>query len=196
MTQSNLKIAITGGIGSGKSTVSKFIKERGYSVISCDEIYDELLCDKSFLKTLSSEFGGILNSEGMLDRKKLSIIVFGDKAKLKRLNEITHPLIINKAIKMMSGEGIYFCEVPLLFEGGFQDLFDKVIIVLRDEQSRISAVAQRDKLSISEVKTRINNQFNYNNLQFEKYYVIRNESDLANLRIQTFKTIDEILSEI
>ena len=97
MTQNNIKIAVTGGIGSGKTTVCDIIKEQGYSVISCDEIYNRLLRDKSFLNSLVSEFGHILNGDGTLSRKKLSEIVFSDKDKLARLNEITHPEIMKEA---------------------------------------------------------------------------------------------------
>ena len=90
MTQNNVKIAITGGIGSGKSTVAEIIAKQGYTVISCDAIYSRLLSDKEFVNVLSAEFGDILTEEGTLDRKRLSTVVFSDKAKLAKLNEITH----------------------------------------------------------------------------------------------------------
>lgn len=193
MTQSNLKIAITGGIGGGKTTVSEFIKEQGYPVISCDQIYKELSDNRNFLNKICNEFGNVTTAEGLLDRKKLSDIVFSDETKLKKLNEITHPAIMEEAFNRMSGEGIYFCEVPLLFEGGFEKLFDKVLVILRDKSLRISSVAQRDKTDTNSVKNRINSQFDYENLSFEKYYVIHNDSDLANLRIQTEKILKQII---
>ncbi len=193
MTQNNVKIAITGGIGSGKSTVAEIIAKQGYTVISCDAIYSRLLCDKEFVNVLSAEFGDILTEEGTLDRKRLSTVVFSDKAKLAKLNEITHPAIMERALKEMSGEGIYFCEVPLFFENNFEKLFDGVI--LRDESIRILAVTERDDKTESEVVSRINNQFDYDNNKFEEYYVIHNNRNLKNLQSETLKIIEKIKKE-
>lgn len=193
MTQNNIKIAVTGGIGSGKTTVCDIIKEQGYSVISCDEIYNRLLRDKSFLNSLVSEFGHILNGDGTLSRKKLSEIVFSDKDKLARLNEITHPEIMKEALKQMSGNGVYFCEIPLLFEGEFEALFDKIIVILRDKELRVASITKRDDISEFDAQKRINNQCDYDNLGFEKYYVIHNDLDLTNLKRMTIEIIDKIV---
>ena len=91
MMQNKLKIAITGGIGSGKSAVAEIIKNQGFSVFSCDEIYKELLRDKQFLNLISLNFDGVLSADGELDRQKLSDIVFNDKTALGVLNNITQP---------------------------------------------------------------------------------------------------------
>ena len=82
------KIAITGGIGSGKSTVAKILINKGYKVFSCDEIYSEIVDERDFLDKLCSEFGNILTVQGALDRKKLSSIVFDDEEKLSLSKEI------------------------------------------------------------------------------------------------------------
>lgn len=195
MTQNNVKIAITGGIGSGKSTVAEIIAKQGYTVISCDAVYSRLLSDKEFLNVLSAEFGDILTEEGALDRKRLSTVVFSDKAKLAKLNELTHPAIMERALEEMSGEGIYFCEVPLFFENNFEKLFDGVIVILRDKSIRISAVTERDNKTESEVVSRINNQFDYDNNKFEEYYVIHNNRNLKNLQSETLKIIEKIKKE-
>ena len=84
MTRNNVKIAITGGIGSGKSTVCKLIKEKGFPVISCDEVYSGLLKSADFLKVLQNEFGNVMQSDGSLDRKKLAEIVFNDSRHRRR----------------------------------------------------------------------------------------------------------------
>ena len=191
MMQSNLKIAITGGIGSGKSTVASIVSEQGYSVISCDKVYGQLLENETFIKQLSSEFGDILNY-GKLDRKKLAEIVFCDKKKLQRLNEITHPLIMKSVFKQMSGEKIAFCEVPLLFEKGYEEYFDAVIVVLRDKGERIKSVVERDNISEESVLLRINSQFDYENADFSKCYVIHNTLDIVDLRNKTIKIINEL----
>ena len=192
MTQNNRKIAITGGIGSGKSTVAEIIARQGFSVISCDEIYKQLLQSKDFLDIISSEFDGVVTDDGKLDRKKLSTVVFSDKQKLEKLNSITHPAIMNEAFEQMQSSGIHFCEVPLLFECGYEKYFDNVIVVLRDKDKRISDIVKRDNKSVAEANLLINSQFDYDNCLFEKYYVIHNDGGISDLQSAVLKIIKDI----
>lgn len=187
------KIAVTGGIGSGKSTVMKIIAGKGYPIFSCDEIYSQLTSDSDFLNILRHSFGDILNSDGTLDRKKLSEIVFNNPAKLAELDKITHPAIYKEMFRMADeAGGICFCEVPLLFESGAESLFDGVIIVMRNEEQRIKSVTARDKLPEQDVKKRISNQFDYNSADFTMYYVIHNNGNLSELEWQTEEIIKKI----
>lgn len=195
MTQSNIKIAITGGIGSGKSTVAEIIKCKGYAVFSCDKIYDELLKDNAFLKKLSKEFGGVLTDGGDLNRTKLAEIVFNDKETLKRLNALTHPAIMKKVKEKCKGEAISFVEVPLLFENGFEKVFNGVIVVLRDKEERISATVKRDGTDRAKVILRINSQLDYENCDFTQYYVLHNDRNLADLTQKTEKILKKIKSK-
>lgn len=189
----NKKIAVTGGIGSGKSTVMKIIAGKGYPIFSCDEIYSQLTSDRDFLNILHHSFGDILNGDGTLDRKKLSEIVFNNPAKLSELDKITHPAIYKEMFRMADeAGGICFCEVPLLLESGAENLFDGVIIVMRNEEQRIKSVAKRDKLPEQDVKKRISNQFDYNSADFAMYYVIHNCGDLSELERQTEEIIKKI----
>ena len=192
MQNNNIKIAITGGICSGKSTVAKIIKEQGYTVISCDEIYSELLCDLNFVDLLDNEFGNIKNPNGTLNRNALSEIVFNDSVKLEKLNSLTHPQIMQIAVELMSGEGMYFCEVPLLFEGGFERLFDGVIVVLREKGERVMELMRRSKIDENQAILRINSQYNYENCNFGKYYVIHNDNNLMKLQENTLAIIEKI----
>ena len=188
-----IRIGITGGIGSGKSTVMKIIAGKGYPIFSCDEIYSQLTSDSDFLNILRHSFGDILNSDGTLDRKKLSEIVFNNPAKLAELDKITHPAVYKEMFRMADeAGGICFCEVPLLFESGAESLFDGVIIVMRNEEQRIKSVTARDKLPEQDVKKRILNQFDYNSADFAMYYVIHNNGDLSELEWQTEEIIKKI----
>lgn len=196
MRQNNIKIAITGGICSGKSTVAKFIEEQGYPVISCDKIYADLLSDTNFVDILAAKFGDIKNSDGTLNKKKLADIVFNDASKLKELNEITHPKIMQKAIEQMSGEGIFFCEVPLLFEGGFEKLFDGIVVVLRKKEDRVKELTLRSKIDEKQALLRINSQFDYENNDFIKYYVIHNDANLQILREKVYTILNEITQKL
>ena len=192
MKQSNVKIAITGGICSGKTSVAQIIRQKGYTVISCDEIYGKLLEDRNFINLLIGEFGEITNADGALDRSKLSEIVFNDREKLKKLNSITHLKIIQRAFEQMTGGGVFFCEVPLLFEGAFEKLFDGVIVVLRKLEDRIAALTQRNNISKNQALNRINSQFDYDNCNFITYYVIHNDKDLIKLQDDTLIVLKKI----
>lgn len=189
-----MKIAITGGIGSGKSTVTKIIEDQGYPTYSCDVIYKQLLKEKPLTDKLVAEFGESILTDGLVDKKnKLSKLVFSDPSKLKRLNEITHPAIMEEALSKMSRHNVSFCEVPLLFEGGFEKLFDQVVVVLRDKSIRISTVMKRDNLTEVEVKKRIDNQFNYDDKNFSNYYVIYNNATLENLNKNTLNILGQLV---
>lgn len=182
MKQSNIKIAVTGGIGSGKTTVCNFIKKCGYPVFSCDEVYAELLNDGKLTERIVEEFGVEVMSDGKIDRRKLAACVFGDEKKLQKLNEITHPKIFEEMFSQAEKySGLTFFEVPLLFEGGYQNLFDEVLVVLRGVDERISSVKLRDNLSAEEVKKRIKKQYDYENNDFAKYYVIHNSGKINDM---------------
>ena len=194
MKQNNIKIAVTGGIGSGKSLACDFFGQSGYPVFSCDKIYAELLERGSLQSEIVAEFGEeVINADLTLNREKLSQIVFDDKERLAKLNKITHGKIFEEAFKRAERyRGIVFFEVPLLFEGGYEDLFDGVVVVLREESQRILSVVQRDGVAEESVKKRIKSQFNYNISDFAQYYVIHNAGNIDNLR----DIASEILSKI
>ena len=121
MKQNKIKIAVTGGIGSGKSTVCKIINSLGYPVYSCDEVYKSVLRDGQTVAELVKEFGKqILNFDGSLNRPALSAIVFDDEEKLKNLNKITHLKIFKKLFEISSND------FPLLKEiSTFSTVFAK-----------------------------------------------------------------------
>lgn len=193
MTQNkNIRIAITGGIGSGKSTVSDIIRGLGFPVYSCDEIYRELLGNECFSKKIAAEFPAAANVDGTLDRVKLSGFVFDDDRALAKLNLLTHQEIFKSFDIKSKSEDFVFCEVPLLFEGGYARLFDDVIVVLREINSRIDSVVQRDGIDSLSVKKRIKKQFSYDKINFEEYYVIHNEGSLSDLRQITEITVRKI----
>lgn len=196
MTQSNLKIAITGGIGSGKSEVCSIIKSAGYPVFSCDEIYSELLNCGTFDSDLKIHFGEQIFQDGKLNKKKLSSIVFENKEELEKLNKITHPKILNCAFERMKAYNLSFLEVPLLFENGFEALFDGVIVVLRDLRERIESIVNRSRISTEETILRIKSQYNYEKCDLTKYYVIHNCSNLEYLKVCVDKTLKDITEKM
>ncbi|MGN1234761.1 MAG: dephospho-CoA kinase [Christensenellaceae bacterium] len=179
MTQNKKRIAITGGIGSGKSAAAAIIKEAGYPVFSADEEYASLLSDAGFVKKLDEEFS--VAPGGILDKKKLSSIVFSDREKLARLNQLSHPLVMERLLSKMTAP-LSFAEVPLLFEGRFSALFDGVIVITRDKAQRIASVMQRSRLSEEEVLSRMKNQIDYESYDLSAHTVIKNDGTLEAFR--------------
>ena len=194
MIQSKKIYALTGGIGCGKTAVSAIIRECGYPVFSCDEIYSQILKDKNFVSTLERQFGGVTLADGSLDRATLSAKVFSDINSLKKLNAIAHPAIMDELFRRVreSSSNIVFCEVPLLFENGYEKLFDGVIVVMRPESARIKAVMERSGLTEEQVKARMAAQFDYSTIATDGYMVICNDDGLEKLSAQVKKILKEI----
>ena len=189
-------VAITGGIGSGKSTVLKFVKTSGYTAISCDEVYSEIIKTHRYKKKLKNLFPDCVKGKFILkvDKTALSNKVFSDSKSLKALNDLTHPLILERALKQAEkGVGaLSFVEVPLLFEGGYQNLFYNVIVVKRNYLDRVESVKKRSNLSITEIEKRISNQIDYETFDFTGYYVVQNNDTERALREKISAIIKEI----
>ena len=182
------KIAITGGIGSGKSTVLNLIKMQGFPIFSCDEIYKDVVKSIEYIQKIAETFPTVVK-DGNIDKQILSSLIFNDASKRELLNQIAHPLIMKKLFDEMdlSNSDFVFAEVPLLFEGDFENLFDAVIVVKRDRKSRVSAVAARDHLAKIDVENRISVQFAYDTpdgmtrIKNCNAYVLENKDSINNL---------------
>lgn len=156
-------IAVTGGIGSGKSFASDIIKSLGYQTFSCDEIAKNMYDDENLKSAVINLFGEkILDSNGNISKKNIADIVFSDKAALKKLNELTHPYIVKTLFdNIKNASGVVVSEVPVLFESGLQNDFDEVFIIKRDLKSRIDSVVKRSAMTEEAITARINSQFDY-----------------------------------
>lgn len=195
MRRSNGKmyVAVTGGIGSGKSTVIKMIGERGFHVYSADEAARNIYDDPQVKAKVRTVFPECFSGD-VADRKKLAEEVFADRNKLERLNNITHPAIMEKLFVRAESDSdrVIFFEIPLLFESGYEGRFDKVIVVMRDKSLRINSVMSRDGLSEEQVKARIANQIDYEKIQKTAHTIIYNNGDLPSLRNRVNGILDEI----
>lgn len=148
-----MRIAITGGIGSGKSYVANLIKAKGYIVIDTDIITRELMKkgNSNYLNIVENFGSEILKLDGEIDIVKLRNMVFHDDNKRQLLNSITHPNIMKKAIEESAGKGIYFIEVPLLFEENLESYFDQAWVMDCSVRTQIKRVCERSNLSQEEV---------------------------------------------
>lgn len=155
-------IGLTGGIGSGKSTVAQWFEKRGVPVLDADKMVHSLFkSDSLVISKLAHEFGTeILDEKGQIIRSKLGVRVFSDEDARKRLERIVHPRVIecmNDEQTRLWNNGADVCvwDVPLLFEAGFEKFVDQVWVVWIPRDLQIRRVLARDKLSLKEVEARI-----------------------------------------
>ena len=188
-------IAITGGIGSGKSTVTTMIKDMGFTTLSCDAIVTELYQKRKVKLLIKKHFPtavkGFLFPK--LDRKELSSIVFKDREKLQVLTNLITPIVLDEIInraKKLTGK--VFVEVPLLFECEYQNKFDLVIVVMRALEQRVESVKKRSSLTEEEVLARVNSQVNYDTLNLSNYIVIENNLSVEILKERVINIIENI----
>ena len=193
------KIAITGGIGSGKSTVARYIGEQAFPVFSCDEIYKKLYNTPKYQSELREAFP-FCAVDGRVDKALLSDLVFNDPQALCKLNALAHTRIMQSLEEHMdkAAEPIVFAEVPLLFEGNYETLFDAVIVVLRDREQRIASILARDNVDRNTAEKRLSNQLDYddpiriNDFSQKGYFLIKNNSTQDELQ----KNLNAILLPI
>ena len=198
--RSIIKVAITGGIGSGKSTVSKYISDLGYPVFSCDEIYKNIYATDDFQNQLSEAFPACVKN-GRVDKGLLAKIVFSDPSALQRLNKLSHPIIMSELFSQMqaANAGVVFAEVPLLMEEKLDDDFDCVIVVMRDKEKRVEGICNRDKTDRAKAESRIKNQWDYDSpenkqkLLQDKFFILENNATEQHLQSNVKKLIDELI---
>lgn len=174
-----LKVGITGGIGSGKSTVSRIFELLGIPVYYADTAAKEIMQTDEALKTAVKEHFGadIYGPDGKLDRAALGKIVFNDKDKLELLNSIVHPATIRHSDEWANRQTSPYVikEAALLYESGSFQYLDKIIGVFAPQPMRIERVMKRDHVTREEVLARINKQIDDNIKMRLCDYVIHND---------------------
>ena len=177
-------IGLTGGIASGKSTVSKYLAEKGFKVYDADRIAKDISEKKSVQEEIISTFGNkILDKNGNVDRKKLKEIVFENKEKLKQLNAIIHPKVIDfyKGLKEKNTDEIIIFDVPLLFESGIDRFCDKILVVISDYEIQLNRIVERDKIDRELASKIIKSQLSNEERIKKADVVIENNSSLEDL---------------
>lgn len=183
-----MKVAVTGGIGAGKSEFMRAVKELGIRTYSADEINAELLRDKRYIEKLSEAFP-LAVKDGKVDKSVLREEVFSDEKKRKTLNTLAHPEIRRK-IEEITGDAVI--EVPLLFESGMTDLFDRVIVVTAGEDVRINRIVSTRNISKDLAKNIIKNQATDDERIKLADYVAINDGTRKNLYEQAKNIIKRI----
>ncbi len=177
-----LKIGLTGGIGSGKSTVAKVFEVLGMPVYYADDAAKKLMNEEGPLKQqIQKIFGATAYRNGQLDRKYVADIVFKNPDKLQLLNALVHPATINDAQKWMQRQRTSYAikEAALIFESGAQQQLDYVIGVYAPTPLRIQRTMQRDGITEEEVIVRINKQLDENSkMQLCDFVIVNDEEQL------------------
>ena len=188
-------IAITGGIGSGKSLALDIIRNAGFYTLSCDQIVKDLYKTHKVKSVLKGIFPTAVSGKERLrvDTKKIADITFFDKDKHAELTNAITPLVLDQVLKKASlKKGLVFVEVPLLFECGYQDRFDGVIVISRKLDDRINSVKKRSNLTKEQILARINAQVDYSKMDLSSYKVIANDGDklaLENTILEYIKSL-------
>ncbi len=159
-------IGLTGGIASGKSLVSRFLRELGAIIIDADQVARDVVRTGSpAWRQIVQEFGEtVCKPDGSLDRKALGRFVFSDTSKLDKLNRITHPYIISEIKRLLDGyrknfpDAVVVLDAPLLLEVGIEGMVDEVWVVYVDYQTQLERLMKRNGLSSKEAARRISSQ--------------------------------------
>lgn len=190
-----MRIGITGGIGSGKSEVTRYLRSLGERVICADEVSRQLAePGGAGALAIRRAFGDSFFLEnGALDRRRLAAEVFGDDEKLKTLNEAMHPLIIGRVEELASHDGDrVFIDAALLIQTGMHQTVDIIWLVVADLSERVARVVRRDGLPADEVRRRIKCQPRDEELEKYADALIRNDGGVAALQ----RRVDELLAQL
>jgi dephospho-CoA kinase len=176
-------IAITGSFASGKTLVSKWFEEKGFTVHYTDKLGHAILQDEKVIYILAEKFGNEILENGAINRTKLGEIVFDSTENLKFLNIILHPQIRSRTQVIIdsSREDYLVFEIPLLCENKLQDAFDLTINISATKENQISRSQKRDKMKIAQIEQRIKSQMSAYDKQ-----------KLADINIENNGTIDEL----
>jgi dephospho-CoA kinase len=189
-------IGLTGGIGTGKSTVARRLIEKGYPVIDTDIISKEIIEKEEIIIKINEELGDVLDYNGKINRKKLGQIVFKDKKKLNVLNSIMHPIILNEMRKQINEKNklhnIIIVDVPLLFEINIEKEFDLILLVYSTKEIQLKRIMERDNRTKEEALNIINSQMDLELKKKKSDYILKNNNTLKDL----YEEIDNVLEKL
>ncbi|GIO04328.1 dephospho-CoA kinase [Brevibacillus reuszeri] len=192
-------LGLTGGIATGKSTVTAMLRERGIPVIDADQIAREVVePGKPAYEAIVRHFGrDILLEDGQLDRKKLGEVVFSDEAERQKLNAIVHPevrRVMRQEAEAAEANGaqIVFMDIPLLYESKLQYLVEKIVVVYAPSDMQLARMMERDELDEEQAKKRLRAQFPIDQKKLEADFLIDNSQS----REETQRQVEELLTVI
>lgn len=190
-------IAITGGIGTGKSSVSTILRLYGYTIVDADKVAHQVLNNNtSSVVELFSE--SILGEDNQIDRKKLGKIVFGDYRQKKKLEDLLHPKIRNEILSMAnqleSYSQYYFLDIPLFFEVGGKKTYDvaEVLLIYAPNELQLKRIIARDGISQEDAIKRIEAQMDIEEKKLQSENIIKNTKGLKELQEEIEKFLQKL----
>jgi dephospho-CoA kinase len=194
-----LVVGLTGGIASGKSTVSQMFREAGIPVICADELAHEVVKPGSAaLDKIRQTFGDeFIDSEGNLDRAAMARLVFDDKSRRKDLESIIHPRVAEEQRKLIrefaaQGHNIVVVDVPLLYESGLEESFDMILVAYVPHEVQIQRLIARDRVTDKEARSRLDAQLPIDKKKRLAGRVIDNTGPVEHTREQVLGIIKEL----
>jgi dephospho-CoA kinase len=180
--KSRFKLGVTGGIGSGKTSVCRVFDVLGVRVFSADKEAREIMeSDSRIISSLNSISGIDLYSNGTLDRAELARIIFNNNTLLKKVNALVHPAVFNRFMKWTLDQSSPYVimEAAILFESGAAEFVDRVATVVAPVEQRMERVILRNKLSVEQVRERMRNQMDdESRMKLSDYVIYNSENDM------------------
>jgi dephospho-CoA kinase len=177
-----LKLGVTGGIGSGKTSVCKVFRVLGIPVFSADRVAREIMdSDEKIMSKINDIAGKDLYSNGCLDRMALASIIFNNNTLLDRVNTLVHPLVFDNFLIWEKNQAAPYVimEAAILFESGASKLVDKIVTIVAPEEERLTRVTLRSKLSRQQVLERMKNQLDdETRIKLSDYVIYNSENDM------------------
>lgn len=193
------KIGITGGIASGKTIVSQYIRQKGYVVIDCDEIAHDELKKPEVIAMIRDAFGDSVVSQQQINRANLGKIIFSDPEKRTQLNEMIHPRVIdevNRRVNSLRNHELVFIDVPLLYEAHMETMMDHVIVVYVNLETQLRRLMARDGINESVAIPKIASQMSLEEKRQRADFVVNNSHTVMSTFRQVGQIIRRILHEI
>lgn len=191
-----VKVGLTGGIGSGKTTVSNFLLDYGIPVYNSDSQGKKLMnTNLELINDIVNIFGESVYNNGILNTNLLSSIVFSDPEKIKQLNNLVHPKVaedFKQWVEKNNNQPILVKEAAILIESGAYLDMDKIILVISKKSNRINRVSKRDNSDLESIEKRINFQLTDDEKIQYADYIIENNSSLDDLKLEVSRVINEI----
>ena len=189
-------IGITGGISSGKSTVTNFLRQRGFQVVDADALVHQLQAPGGRLYNILVEHFGnqVLLKNGQLNRPLLASLIFSNPEEQEWSKETQGQVILEElaALKnqLVKTEAIFFMDIPLLFEQGYESWFDEVWLIYLDRETQIERLMNRDKLSLEAAESRLASQWSLDKKKKLATHIIDNSGSLDQLLSQIISLLE------